>query len=166
VFGYEVKLIKGGLFDVAGAPGWLAVNVCPNPIGYFTVSFVCLAIAAASVNPNALPNPVFESIGATEAGISWLPYPNSEKLDLAISSFIGAGCIGLASTGLTSIFGLLGATGAIWSVGASARLNGDLLKITEGYFSMSFSSVNGLTLIFDSVTDGILLFSPNESKAC
>ena len=52
---------------------------------------------------------------------------------------------------------MLRATGAI--------LNGDLLKITEGYFSMSLSSVKGFALIFDSATDGILLFSPNESKA-
>jgi hypothetical protein len=50
-------------------------------------------------------------------------------------------------------------------VGTSAMPNEDLLRITEGYFTISLSSVDGLTLILDSVTEGILLFSPNESKA-
>ena len=95
-----------------------------------------------------------------------LAYPKSEKLGLGISDYTVTGYVVLASTDLISTFFSGLPTGLVWSVGTSAMPNEDLLKITEGYFTISLSSVDGLTLILDSVTEGILLFSPNESKAC
>lgn len=95
-----------------------------------------------------------------------LAYPKSDKLGLGISGYTFTGCVVLASTDLTSTFFSGLPTGLVYSLGTSAIPNEDLLRITEGYFTMSLSSVDGLTLILDSVTEGILLFSPNESKAC